>query len=295
MRNLRYYFVDVFAEKPYSGNQLAVFPDAGSLSSEEMQAIAREVNFSETTFILNQDHQASRYRVRIFTPQYEVPFAGHPTLGTAYIIRNRLQTVPTDSLTLVYEAGDIPVSVGTTPEHKEIYWMKQLEPEFREVLPADSLADVLGLAPSDLNAAFPVQQVSTGLAHIIVPVKNHKALAAIKVSKEKYFSLIEKTWAKNIQVFCPGTHDGQDGISTRMFTDYLGIPEDPATGSGNGCLAGYLVKHRFFGGASVELRSEQGYEMGRPSVLFLKAAQAGESIKIEVGGGVVPVAEGLFY
>lgn len=310
MSNLGYITVDVFAERPYAGNQLAVFTDAAGLSHERMQQIAREINFSETTFIMNKDHDTGTYEVRIYTPEYEVPFAGHPTLGTAYVIQNYLRPSPRESVTLRYKAGDIPVWITQGDNGQDLYWMRQIQPEFRDVLPAEALADVLGLSLEDFDSDFPIEEVSTGLPHIVIPLKNLDALRRIKVSTSLYYEFIEKTWAKNLQVFCPGTHDGGEGISTRMFTDYLGIPEDPATGSGNGCLAGYLVRHGYFDPSratgirpghsrcnkdSIEVRSEQGYEMGRPSVLHLKAQRKGESIEIHVGGSVFPIGKGEFF
>lgn len=295
MNQLRYYIVDVFAERRFSGNQLAVFTDGSGLSGETMQSIAREINFSEITFILSGDADKSLYNVRIFTPEYEVPFAGHPTLGTAHVIRSILRKGSAEPITLNLEAGQIPVTLSKSPDGSEIYWMKQIEPEFRDILTIEDLIPVLGLDKEDFESKFPIQQVSTGLPHIIVPIKSLDALRRIKLHTQNYYHLIDKTWAKNIQVFCPEAHGVQKGISTRMFTDYLGIPEDPATGSGNGCLAGYLIRHRYYGTDSIEVRSEQGYEMGRPSLLHLKASQKEGRIEVNIGGSVVPIAEGFFY
>lgn len=295
MKKLKYYMIDVFAEKRFSGNQLAVFTDGSGLSGETMQSMAREVNFSETTFILSGDADKAIYNVRIFTPEYEVPFAGHPTLGTAYVIRNMLCKGLGDVITLNLEAGRIPVTLSASPEGPDIYWMRQIEPEFQDILPIEDLLPVLGLNRDDYDDKFPIQQVSTGLPHIIVPIKSLDALRRIKLHTQNYYQLIDRTWAKNIQVFCPEAHGDLNGISTRMFTDYLGIPEDPATGSGNGCLAGYLVRHRYFGSDAIDVRSEQGYEMGRPSLLHLKASLKEGHIEVNVGGSVVPIAEGFFY
>lgn len=304
MSHLSFYMVDVFAERPCSGNQLAVFPDAADLSHERMQQIAREINFSETTFIRSKNHAEGAYEVRIYTPGHEVPFAGHPTLGTAFIIKNYLAESPKGTVILKYRAGDIPVKVEVK-DGQELYWMRQLEPEFRDTLPIESLTGVLGLSKDDFDERFPIEQVSTGLPHIIVPLRSLEALSRIKVSTARYYEMTDKTWAKNIQVFCPQTHHGGEGISTRMFADYLGIPEDPATGSGNGCLTGYLLKHGYrdytascasrMDSDAIALRSEQGYEMGRPSVLYLKGRKRGESLDIDVGGSVIPIARGEFF
>jgi trans-2,3-dihydro-3-hydroxyanthranilate isomerase len=281
-------FLDVFTDKKYAGNQLAVFKNAGGLSSEEMQYIAREINFSETTFILSGDKNNGGYDVRIFTPKEEVPFAGHPTLGTAYIIRNEIDADKPDQVRLNLRVGQIPVDF----KQDSTGWMKQMQPLFGEKHPADSLANVLGLNIADMDSRFPIQEVSTGLPFYIVPLKSITALKSAKINKEKYFNLIENTESKGILIFCPETHDPHNNISVRVFVDYYGVPEDPATGSGNGCLAGYLANYRYFGDDSINIRSEQGYEIGRPSLLLLKAEKRGENIKISVGGKCVIVAHG---
>jgi trans-2,3-dihydro-3-hydroxyanthranilate isomerase len=153
---------------------------------------------------------------------------------------------------------------------------------------------MLNLTVSDLDEKFPVEEVSTGLPFFIVPLKNIAALKKAQVDKGKCFDFIKNTQAKGILVFCPETHEPQNNISVRVFVDYYGVPEDPATGSGNGCLAGYLVKHRYFGEDHINIRSEQGYEIDRPSLLLLKAEQSGSNINISVGGKSIIVAKGEF-
>jgi len=290
MKQIPFYIVDVFAEKKYAGNQLAVFRQAKELSSGEMQRIARETNFSETTFILQDEQRDGGYDVRIFTPGEEVPFAGHPTLGTAHIIRNEIVKGKVEALSLNMKIGKIPVTFG--PDG--YCWMKQIEPMFGKPHPAETMAAILNLPIDDIDGRFPVQEVSTGLPFFIVPLKTIAALKTAKVDRDKYFTYIKDSNAKGILVFCPQAHEAQNDISVRVFVDCFGIPEDPATGSGNGCLAGYLVKHRYFGNDSIDIRSEQGYEIGRPSLLLLKAEQQGSRINISVGGKAVTVAKGRF-
>jgi len=290
MRKLTFSIVDVFAEKKYAGNQLAVFRNAGSLSSDEMQQIAREINFSETTFILSDEQRDGSFDVRIFTPREEVPFAGHPTLGTAHIIREEMLQGKAEKVTLNLKVGQIPVTFG-----QEGYgWMKQIEPVLGQQHKPEALAPVLGLNVGEIDVRFPIQEVSTGLPFFIVPLKTILALKKARIDQQRCFDLIKNTDAKGILVFCPETHEAQNDISVRVFVDYYGIPEDPATGSGNGCLAGYLVKHRYFGQESIDLRSEQGYEIGRPSLLLLKAKQNEARITIFVGGRCIVVANGVF-
>ncbi len=290
MKGLTFYIVDVFAEQKYAGNQLAVFRRAGALSSEEMQAITREINFSETTFILADDPNRGGFDVRIFTPKEEVPFAGHPTLGTAYIVHQEILQGQAEHVTLNLKAGQIPVTFS--PDGYG--WMQQLPPTFGSQHSPEVLASVLGLEVAEIDVRFPVEEVSTGMPFFIVPLRTLATLQKVKVDRVRYFDLISQTAAKGILVFCPEPHEPHNHISVRVFVDYHGIPEDPATGSGNGCLAGYLVKQRYFGQPSINIRSEQGYELGRPSLLLLRAAQTESSITISVGGKTIPVARGEF-
>jgi len=290
MKKLTFYFADVFTEKKYAGNQLAVFRGASELSSTEMQSIAREINFSETTFILSDKQSNDGFDVRIFTPMEEVPFAGHPTIGTAHIIHNEILHGKAENVVLNLKVGQIPVTFS----QDGYAWMKQIQPIFGHQHKAEILANILGLENSEIDEQFPIEEVSTGLPFFIVPLKNIATLKKAKIDKEKYFDLIKNTVAKGILVFCPETHEPQNNISVRVFVDYYGIPEDPATGSGNGCLAGYLIKHHYLGQESINIRSEQGYEIGRPSLLLLKADQIDTHINISVGGKCVLVAQGEF-
>jgi trans-2,3-dihydro-3-hydroxyanthranilate isomerase len=290
MSGLRFHILDVFAEKKYSGNQLAVFRNSSAISAEEMQKIAREINFSETTFILSDEPSHGGFDVRIFTPNEEVPFAGHPTLGTAFVIHHAILHGMTDEILLNLRVGQIPVRF----DQDGYSWMRQIQPVFGPQHEPGALASLLGIAIGDLDLRFPIQEVSTGLPFYIVPLKSIAILKKAKVDKEKYFAYIKNSEAKGILIFCPETHEAHNDLSVRVFVDYYGIPEDPATGSGNGCLAGYLVKYRYFGKDSIYTRTEQGYEIGRPSLLLLKADQNGENIHISVGGRCVTEAQGEF-
>ena len=287
MEKLTFYIVDVFAEKKFAGNQLAVFRSGGKLTSQQMQSIAREMHFSETTFIMSEKKHEGGYDVRIFTPGSEVPFAGHPTLGTAHIIRNEIIKDKTDEIKLNLKVGQIPVTFQA-----KIAWMKQVPPEFGKNIDVAVLAEVLGLKKSEIDSGFPVEEVSTGLPHIIVPLKTLDSLKRARVSLDKYYALIKNTWAKPILIFCPESHTGQNDISVRMFADCYGVPEDPATGSGNGCLAAYLVKNKYWGKEEINIRSEQGYEISRPSLLYLKASKIDNEIHVTVGGKSITIAGG---
>lgn len=294
MDKLNFYIVDVFAEQKYTGNQLAVFTNAGNLSEAQMQCIAKEMNYSETTFVTSTAVRDGGYDVRIFTPVNELPFAGHPTLGTAYTLQQEIIQKPVETVKLNLQVGQIPVTLYYTDEALDILWMRQKPPAFYQTFTAESLATVLNLERDDIDDKFPIQEVSTGVPFIIVPLKNHLALKRSKVNQAKYFELVSTTLAKEILVFCPETYNPNNDLSVRVFADFLGIPEDPATGSANGCLAGYLVKYSYFGEEPINLRVEQGYEIGRPSLLLLKSQKNAESIEVNVGGRVIMVAKGEF-
>jgi len=282
---LAFYIVDVFAEEKYAGNQLAVVRGGAGLSDEALGKIALEMNYSESTFLLSDDETDGSYDVRIFTPGREVPFAGHPTLGTAYVIRHEILGEPVDRVTLNLKAGRISVTFG------DVLWMRQLPPNFGPTLDPAPTAQALGLEAKDLDDRFPVQEVSTGLPALIVPLSDLDALQRVKLDRERYLELAGPE--KNLYVFCPEPHeDGPGDLSARMFANDLGTAEDPATGSAAGCLAGYLVQHRYLGTDPIDVRVEQGYEIDRPSLLYLRASREGDTVAVHVGGKVQMVARG---
>lgn len=288
---LTFYVVDVFAIEKYTGNQLAVFLPTEPISADLMQKIAREINFSETTFITSSEDYKQGYDVRIFTPAQELPFAGHPTLGTAYVIQKALIKSPVEVVNLNLKVGQIPVTWDRT---YEALWMRQNPPIFSQQFLAQDLATILNIAVEEIDLRFPIQEVSTGVPFILVPLKTHTTLRNCRVNREQYFQFVEKTQAKSICVFCPETYFSENQLSVRVFADYLGVPEDPATGSANGCLAAYLVEYRYFEEERVNVRVEQGYEMGRPSLLLLKSSKNQNMIEVNVGGKVVLVGKGEF-
>lgn len=292
MAKYQFYILDVFAEKKYAGNQLAVVRDAAGMSDEQMQKITKEMKYSETTFILSEQPREGGYDVRIFTPAAEVPFAGHPTLGTAFVIQREVMKEPVETVILNLKVGQVPVTSGSGGKDKDILWMKQKEPTFGRTIEPGPISRVLGLDESEIDDRFTVQEVSTGLPFIIVPLKGLDAVKRTKVNRDECFKLVENTQAKMILVFCPETYNQDNDLNVRVFCDFVGIPEDPATGSGNGCLAAYLVKHRYFAKDKIDIRVEQGYEIGRPSLLYLRAENNQGKINVSVGGKVVMVAKG---
>lgn len=287
MPKCKFYIVDVFAERKFEGNQLAVFICEKGITDSEMQKIAKEMNYSETTFITSVEN----HNVRIFTPEMELPFAGHPTLGTAYVIQREIIKSNIKTLLLNLKIGQIPVLFKYKSGKAEEIWMEQNIPAFGQFFDTELIANTIFLREEDIDIRFPIQEVSTGLPFIIVPVKTLDALKRARVEREKFFDLIENTNAKSILIFCPEARKKGNHLSVRVFTEVPGF-EDPATGSGNGCLAAYLVHHQYFGKSSVDIRVEQGYEIGRPSLLLLRSEEKEGQISVSVGGKAYIIAKG---
>jgi trans-2,3-dihydro-3-hydroxyanthranilate isomerase len=287
-----FHIVDVFAEARYAGNQLAVFRNAAGLSDTEMQRIAREVNFSETTFILSDDQRDGRYDVRIFTPVAEVPFAGHPTLGTASVIRRVIIGQPVERVTLNLKTGPIPVDFERQSNGGDIAWMTPKDAVFGDVIEPSEIAPLLSIAEGDIDPDFPAQSVSTGIPFILVPLRSLDAVKRAGAVKDRWLQWVEDRDAKSPFVFCREPVDPGNHIHARMFAPYYGVTEDPATGSANCCFAAYLVRHRYFHTSEIHVRVEQGYEIGRPSLIYLRAKERNGGIDVNVGGRVFFVARG---
>lgn len=285
------HIVDVFTGEKYAGNQLAVFHETADMSTNEMQQIAQEMDYSESTFIDSPEQRDGGYDVRIFDPVEELPFAGHPTLGTAYVIREFVRDDSPDDLRLNLGVGQIPVTVERD-DGDETLWMQQVPPSFEDTFERSFAARILSLEETDLDDRYPVQLISTGLPTLVVPLRSLDAMQRAAINHEPYYEeLIEPYGNLNILLFAPETYDDHD-LNVRVFADCGGIPEDPATGSSNGCLAAYLVEYDYFGIEEIDVQVEQGYEIDRPSLLYLRAHRSEDDIEVHVGGKVVSVAEG---
>lgn len=282
---MRFFIVDVFAEERYAGNELAVLVLDRDVSSGEMQRIAREINFSETTFVSPEPNTDGSWNVRVFTPDLEVPFAGHPTLGTAFVVQTVLGD-ESDTIRLSMEVGVIPVEVG----EGGLLTMTQKQPAFGEVVEPEVVARVLGLDVTDIRRDLPVQWASTGLPCYCIPLASLDALGRIHVDHtrfEEFFGPLGHDKC-NLLAFV----DMPDGtLRARNIMDDMGFAEDPATGSANGNLAGYLLYHGR-GNGRVEYVVDQGVEMGRPSRLFVSASVNDDVFDIRVGGHCHLVASG---
>jgi trans-2,3-dihydro-3-hydroxyanthranilate isomerase len=293
---LRFYIVDVFAESKYSGNQLAVFRDATKLSTREMQRIAQEMHFSETTFITSEEERNGGYDVRVFTPETELPFAGHPTLGTAYVLQKEIIHKPSTTIKLNMKVGQIPVTFTFRKGKVDLLWMKQKAPIFGREFEPKPVGKLLGLALSDLDLDLPIMEVSTGVPFIIVPLQSLKAVQNVQIERNNFLEFVRNIDAKSLLIFTRQTYHKENDLNVRVFVPTFGVPEDPATGSGNGCLAAYLVQYQYFEKNQIDVRVEQGYELDRKSLLYLKSTKTNKEIEVNVGGKVQFIAKGeLLY
>lgn len=282
---LRFVLLDVFTDVRYAGNQLCVVPETpAGLDGAKMQTLAREINFSETTFV-TAIRQAG-YDVRIFTPEQELPFAGHPTLGTAYtLVAEGRASAELEQRT---SAGDVPVKVDLESGRA---WMRQLPPQFGpEWLDRDAVAAAAGLQAKDLVPGLPLMPVSSGIAHVMVPVRDEALLRGAQRLDERCARVCAKADAESLYLFVV---QGEGRVMARMFDRSQSIGEDPATGSAAGPLGAYLARHRLAGlpGQAVVA---QGEMVGRPSFLHLDIETDGDSWVVQVGGGVQRIGEGVF-
>ncbi len=294
MTNIPFLILDVFATGKYTGNQLAVCLDAGGLTDVQMQQIAREINFSETTFVTSSEPVDGGYNTRIFTPTTELPFAGHPTLGTAFAIQQEITRDTVERVNLNYQVGQIPVDLNYLNGEVDILWMHQQQPKFYDAVDLEMLAAVIGVSPTDIDSRYPIEPISTGLPFIIVPLKTIAAVSQAKLNLDLYTRSVANLPAQAILIFCPETIDPNRQLHVRVFTECFGIPEDPATGSANGCLAAYLAKHQYFGSSHIDITVEQGIEMGRASLLYLRANHTPTHCPVSIGGRVINIAKGEF-
>lgn len=296
----KYYTADVFSDRPFGGNQVAVFPDARELQSAQMQAVAREFNISETVFVFPPKDSANTRRLRIFTPGAELPFAGHPTVGTAVVLAAIGElALDANPVNIVFEEGAGPVDVSIelvngTPVTAKLTAPKL--PEFGPPPPSSSeLATMLSLAESDLLGADNAPQaVSCGTQFLFVPLRDRQTVARARMKRELWEAVLSSYWAPSIFVF---SYDGElpgSDLHARMFAPNLGVDEDPATGSAVAALGGYLGVRDKADKDYARWTIEQGLEMQRPSILELEVfKQDGEITKIQVGGAAVLVSEGM--
>jgi trans-2,3-dihydro-3-hydroxyanthranilate isomerase len=294
MAELEYFVVDVFTETPLAGNPLAVVMNTRGLAAERMQAVAKEFNLSETTFVERRAEAVERaegVRVRIFTPQEELNFAGHPTLGTASVLKlHAPETVENGTVKLALNSGTVPVRYGGDGLFGE---MTQREPEFGAEMDAGEVARLAGLALDDLDSGLPPQIVSTGTAFAIVVLKSVEALKRLRVNHEEATPWLRERGGRWFYVMAPALIE-QGSMQWRARMQFYGN-EDPATGSAAGCAISYFVA-RGVAASGEPLHVRQGVEIGRPSDLFLSAKiESARVTDVRVAGSTVPVATGRIF
>jgi trans-2,3-dihydro-3-hydroxyanthranilate isomerase len=302
-RTYEFVQVDVFTQTPLAGNPLAIFTDGRGLNDGEMQALAREMNLSETTFILPRDPATEARegkKVRIFTVEEELPFAGHPTLGTAlHLYASELVSNSKKSaqITLDLKAGKIPVSftassenaVGNRVEGQVFGEMRQRDPEFGTTLSRDVVARVIGIDVDEIPSEWPIQLVSTGLTFTIVPFRNRQTLSGLKFTYAQAAEFLKNTGANFFYFLCPERREGRLEARARMFF-YNG--EDPATGSAAGCAASWMVQ-RGVAKIDEQVLIRQGIECRRPSEMYVRATREDERVtNVRVGGYAVEILRG---
>ena len=304
MTEIKFYIVDVFASARYEGNQLGVFLDLeDQLSTIQMQQIAREINFAETTFI-KEVKEDSKFVVRIFTPEHEVPFAGHPLLGTSYVIARFISPGTGSKLTLELTHRNIEITILDPSNLDEsIFFMRQSQPEFSAVFTKEDICLGLGISHEDINISLPIQDVSTGLPYIIVPLKNLAAMESLELKYESFKSFLLKHnryrtnsptgHSTSLFFFTKETYETENNYNARMMLiENNKLSEDAATGSANGCLLAYLLHYE---NKKIKATVEQGFQMGRKSYLYLEGNLTGEIYQINVGGRNKLISEGTWY
>ena len=285
MRRFNYLHVDVFADRAFGGNPLTVFLDASALSKDEMQAIARETNHSETTFLFPAA-KGGAARVRIFTPALELPFAGHPVLGTAFAIAAHRGLTPATEMTLELAESDV-VTALEAGDRARFVWMTQKAPEAgRLVTDVDRIARALGIGRGDLDGTARVW--TTGMPFLFVPLTALTPMNRMRPNPQVLHELLLEAGARGIYAVCRETARREAAVHARCFPVGVGVGEDAATGSAAGALEAFALENAWIRPGRFEV--EQGVEMGRPSTIVVEVKSAAEAVR--VGGKVVPMGAG---
>ena len=281
---LPFYIVDVFTDKKYAGNQLAVFLDAENLSSEEMQKIAREINFAESTFVTKLDKENNRAEIKIFTPSQEMQFAGHPIIGTSWVLMNKIFDNSPENIKL-----NVPIGPISIEQSNDLIWLKAAQPKFWDIFSKEDFTLFSNLKNSDFENQFPIQEVTTGSAFVMVGLSSKRALENLVLDKDK-----TDKWLKNN---CKTAHrglyfyylEGSKLFSRMLCIEHNQLVEDAATGSASTCLQAYLLKNHK---PEFELINYQGDYIGRPSQIHFKGKLSENEFDIRIGGKAQFVAKG---
>ena len=294
MVSKEFWQVDAFASETFKGNPCAVFLDAEGLDKAQMQAIAAEMNLSETVFLFPPKHKDADYLARIFTPREELPFAGHPTISAAFVATQGAVVSPADKSEIIQECGIglVPVEIGEE-DGTPFFTMTQGAPEYRDAgLSSEVLSEMLGCGMEDL-AEHPVETVSTGIWWLVVALRSPEAVASLKPNLTLIEDVCNSRDAVGVAPFSIGAHLPGCEVKVRAFPPSQGIVEDPVTGSANGCIGAYIARHGLLGGSKVSYVAEQGRELGREGRAKVTSHPGRKgAMKIRVGGSVVKVIEG---
>ena len=298
-RKTPFILVDVFTSRPFGGNQLAVFTDGTTLSASEMQELAHEMNFSESTFVMPPDSSGAR-RVRIFTPTHEMPMAGHPTVGTTWVLASRgdiaLNSASVDA-TLLLGIGPVTVTVESTGGKPDFVWMAHREAEFGAKRDdRERIAQAIGITAADIRDDLPIQTVSTGFPFVMVPIRTLDALAKCTSNAAPIAALFKPGEQSPLIYMFVANLSGEFSARSRMFAPHDGIPEDPATGSAAAPFGAYAATYGLINPApKASLTIQQGVEMGRPSEIRVEVARKDSgAFAIRIGGRCAIVGSGEF-
>jgi len=282
--SLPFYIVDVFADKKYAGNQLAVFMDAENLSSEQMQQIAREINFAESTFVTKLDRENNKAEIKIFTPANEMQFAGHPIIGTSWVLINKVFENSPNEIKLKVPIGEIPIH-----QTEDLIWLKAAQPKFWDIFSKEDFTLFSNLQVSDFENQFPIQEVTTGSAFVMIGLSSKRALENLVLDKDKTDDWLKKN--------CKTTHralyfyylEGSKLFSRMLCIEHNQLVEDAATGSASTCLQAFLLKYHK---PEFELINYQGDYIGRPSQIYFKGKLIDDQFDINIGGKSQFIAKG---
>ncbi len=295
MNRARYLLVDVFTGEPFGGNQLAVFVDGEQVPEILMQRIARELNLSETTYVLPPEDPANLCRLRIFTPLEELPMAGHPTVGSAFALAVEGRIAAPTTIRFEEGVGLVPVEVEGEADRPTGAVMVQPLPEFGPRFgEAAHIAAMLSLDEADLEVGLPLEVVSCGVPYLLVPLASLAAVERARLRPDLWEKHLGSFASRHVYLFSRETLGDDATVHARMFAPAAGVPEDPATGSASGPLGCYLMRHGLVaGGERVPIVCEQGYEIGRPSWIEVEISGDRAAInEVRVGGGCVLMGEG---
>ena len=286
-----FFVANVFAQAAYTGNHVSVVCNCAGLSAERMQTIAWEIG--PAAFLMSSEPEDGCYPLRVFTPAREIHYCGHPVLGAAHVIQTELVRQPVPSLQIRMSSG--PMSIGLVYEGRSLaaLSMAQDRAVFGGVLDRRAVVDCLrGIDPDDVDPEHPVQEVSTGLPYVVVPLRSLEAIRRVSIDDAAFARLTADSDAKIMLLFAPETASADNDIHMRVFTHYYGVPEDPGTGSAGGALGAYLVDRGCIGEGRLDIRVEQGYAINRPSLLQVQAERTADDIGVTVSGSVITVGRG---